>query len=60
MSDKKKDDAIRAALKNAAKIKRLGVVAAVTGISETKLREIMRSEEPLSVMDRSALIIHLA
>jgi hypothetical protein len=60
LQDKKLDHQIREALKSAAKMKRLSVVSAVTGIGETRLREIMKSTSDLSVMDRAMLGIHLA
>lgn len=59
--DKKQDERIREALRNADAKGKLGVVAAVTGIAggEAELRKIMNSEGMLSVMDRGVLAIHL-
>ena len=59
--DSKADDKIRAALKDAAKKGKLGVVAAVTGIAggEKELRKIMNSTGELHIMDRGMLGIHL-
>lgn len=59
--DQKADEKIRAALKKAAKAKKLGVIAAVTGISggEKALREIMSGTKELHIMDRGMLGMHL-
>ena len=55
------DTQIRNALKNADAKGKLGVVAAVVGISggETELRKIMNSTGELHVMDRGMLSLHL-
>lgn len=60
--DKKNDDKIRTALRDADSKGKLGVVAAVVGIAggEKTLREIMNSEGELSIMDRGMLSIHLS
>jgi hypothetical protein len=57
--DEQQDDRSRAALRNANERGRLSVVAAVTGIPEKELRRIMNSKEPLSIMDRGMLVVHL-
>lgn len=59
--DPARDAEIRAALRNADRRGKLGVVAAVVGIAggEDELRKIMQSTEELSVMDRGMLAIHL-
>ena len=59
--DKKQDDRIRSALRNAEKRGQLQVVAAVTGIAGgvEKLREIMNSSDELHIMDRGMLALHL-
>ena len=59
--DKKQDDKIRLALKDADSKGRLDVVAMVVGIAggENTLREIMEGEEELSFMDRGMLGMHL-
>lgn len=61
ITDPKQDDQIRAALRRADERGQLQVVAAVTGIAggEKALRNIMKSTEPLSIMDRGMLAIHL-
>ncbi|MEH6483068.1 MULTISPECIES: hypothetical protein [Pseudomonas] len=61
-NDQKKDERIRAALRSANKQGKLDVVAAVTGISGgvPELKKIMDSSEPLSIMDRGMLGIHLS
>lgn len=61
LDDTKTDDRIRAALRDADSKGKLGVVAAVTGISggAFELRKIMNSEGELHIMDRSMLAIHL-
>lgn len=55
------DAAVREALKSADRKGKLCVVAAVTGIAggEIELRKIMNSTEPLSIMDRGMLGMHL-
>jgi hypothetical protein len=55
------DKIIRDALKSADAKGKLCVVAAVTGIAggEAELRKIMSSTEPLHIMDRGMLGIHL-
>lgn len=55
------DTHIRNALKLADEHGKLGVVAAVTGITggEAELRKIMNSEGELAIMDRGMLLIHL-
>ena len=55
------DTHIRNALRLADENGKLGVIAAVTGISggETELRKIMESEGELHIMDRGMLLIHL-
>lgn len=55
------DEQIRAALRDAERRGKLPVVAAVTGIAGgvDELRRMMSSTEPLSVMDRGMLGIHL-
>lgn len=60
--DDRQDAKIRAALKRADQQGSLSVVAAVTGISggEKELRKIMNSTDPLPIMDRGMLAIHLA
>lgn len=55
-----KDSAIKAALKDADRKGRLNVVSAVTGYSVAELKRIMNPAEPLTLMERSALGIHLA
>lgn len=57
MNDPTLDDRIRAALRDAEARGRLGVVAAVTGISGgvTELRKIMESQGELHIMDRGIL-----
>lgn len=59
--DPQQDTRIRAALFSAAQQGRLGLVAAVTGIrgGEKELRKIMRSKEPLSIIDRATLAVLL-
>lgn len=59
--DPSRDADIRAALKDADRKGKLDVVAAVVGIAGGKeaLREIMDSEEPLTLMDRGMLSLHL-
>lgn len=61
MTDKKIDDRIRAALKDADSKGKLDVVAAITGIAggEKTLREIMNSTDDLGIMDRGMLSVHL-
>lgn len=60
--DEKQDAKIRAALKQADRQGKLSVVAAVTGISggEKELRKMMNRTDPLPIMDRGMLAIHLA
>lgn len=55
-------DQIRTALKSADEKKKLGVVAAVVGISggESELRKIMNSTGEINIMDRGMLAIHLS
>lgn len=55
------DERIRAALRDADKKGKLQVVAAVTGIAGgvAELRRLMESTEPLPVMDRGMLAMHL-
>lgn len=61
LQDPKLDDAIRAALRDADRKGRMGVVAAVVGIAggEGALRDIMNSKGELSIMDRGTLGMHL-
>lgn len=61
LQDPKLDDAIRAALRDADRKGRMGVVAAVVGIAggEGALRKIMNSNGELSIMDRGTLGMHL-
>lgn len=61
LTDKRQDDRIRQALRNADKKGQLQVVAAVTGIAGgvAELRRIMNSTEELAIMDRGMLAIHL-
>ena len=61
INDSNADIVIRAALKQADRKGKLGVLAAVVGISggEGALREIMDSSGPLSTMDRGMLAMHL-
>lgn len=61
LHDPKSDDIIRAALRNADRKGKLGVVAAVTGIAggTSELRKIMNSKGELSIMDRGMLGLHL-
>lgn len=61
ITDKSIDDDIRAALHDAADKRKLGVVAAVTGIAggEEELRKIMSSTGELHIMDRGMLGLHL-
>lgn len=61
ISDKRQDDRIRQALRNADKKGQLQVVAAVTSISggTAELRRIMNSTDELSIIDRGMLSIHL-
>ena len=61
ITDKRQDDRIRQALRNADKKGQLQVVAAVTGISGgvAELRRIMNSTGELAIMDRGMLTIHL-
>ena len=55
------DDKIKEALRSADEKGKLGVVAAVTGISggEEELRKIMNTEGELHIMDRGVLAVHL-
>ena len=53
------DDKIRTALHNAQLKGQLGVVSAVTGVTESELRKIMNSTDELSLMDRTMLGLHL-
>jgi hypothetical protein len=55
------DATIREALKSADRKGKLSVVAAVTGIAggQAALKKIMKSVEPLSIMDRAMLGMHL-
>lgn len=55
------DQIIRAALKSADAKGKLSVVAAVVGIAggESTLREIMNGTDPLHIMDRGMLGMHL-
>lgn len=59
--NRKTDERIRAALKNANKRGQLDVVAAVTGIpgGVKKLREIMNGTGEIDFIDRTMLAIHL-
>jgi len=61
ITDRKMDDAIRAALKDADKKGQLSVVAAITGIGggTDKLRNIMNSTGDIHIMDRSMLGMYL-
>ena len=61
ITDKRQDDRIRQALRNADKKGQLQVVAAVTGIAGgvAELRRIMNSTGELAIMDRGMLAIHL-
>lgn len=61
LTDKRQDDRIRQALRNADKKGQLQVVAAVTGIAGgvAELRRIMNSTGELAIMDRGMLAIHL-
>jgi hypothetical protein len=61
LNDPKTDDKIRAALRDADRKGKLGVVAAVVGIAggTSELRRIMDSTDELSVMDRGMLSLHL-
>ena len=61
MDAEKADQAIKAALKSADAEGKLCVVAAVTGIAggEGELRKLMNSTQPLSIMDRGMLGMHL-
>ena len=56
------DARIRAALRDADQKGKLGVVAAVTGITGgvKALRTIMNGADELNIMDRGMLSIHLA
>lgn len=58
---KKTDVMIRKALQDADQKGKLSVVAAVVGIvgGEDRLREIMNSEDDLSIMDRGMIVLHL-
>lgn len=62
VTDEKQDERIRSALRSADKKGQLGTVAAITGIAggTKELRRIMSSSEPLAIMDRAMLAIHLA
>jgi len=53
------DDKIRSALKDANRKGKLEIVAAVTGTSDSELRRIMNSSEPLTMMERVSLGMHL-
>lgn len=57
ITDPRMDDRIRAALLDADKDGKLGVVAAVTGISGgvSELRKIMNSPGEMHIMDRGML-----
>ena len=61
LDDELTDTKIRAALRDADSKGKLGVVAAVTGISGgvSELRKIMNSEGELHIMDRGMLAMHL-
>ena len=61
LTDATNDRRIRDALKAADRAGKLGVVAAVVGISggEEELRKIMNSTGELSIMDRGMLGMHL-
>lgn len=61
INDPKTDDKIRSALRDADSKGKLGVVAAVIGISggESELRKIMESSGELHIMDRGMLAMHL-
>ncbi|BBT40917.1 hypothetical protein [Pseudomonas guariconensis] len=61
LTDRKQDDRIRSALRNADRRGQLQVVAAVTGIAGgvEKLREIMNGTDELHIMDRGMLALHL-
>lgn len=61
ITDPKSDDKIKAALRDADSKGKLGVVAAVTGISggESELRKIMNTDGELHIMDRGMLGMHL-
>lgn len=62
LNDLQIDENIRTALRDADSKEKLGVVAAVTGISggEDKLRSIMNSARPILDMDRATLGMHLS
>jgi hypothetical protein len=61
MKGEQVDAAIREALKSADRKGKLSVVAAVTGIAggQATLKKIMKGSEPLSIMDRAMLGVHL-
>lgn len=61
LNDPKIDDAIRAALRDADRKGKLGIVAVVVGIAggDDALRKIMNSTGELSIMDRGTLGMHL-
>lgn len=61
VNDPNADAKIRAALKSADARGKLGVVAAVIGIAggEDELRKIMNDTEPMHVMDRGMIGIHI-
>lgn len=53
------DSRIRTALINAENKGKLSVVSAVTGVHIEVLKKILTSKEPLSLMDRAMLGVHL-
>lgn len=57
--DPSQDDRIRAALRTAEQKGKLDVVAALVGIAAETLRKLMNSREPLSLVDRGTLGMHL-
>lgn len=61
ITDPNADEKIRAALKDADRRGKLGIVAAVVGIAggEDELRKIMNSTEPMHIMDRGMIGIHI-
>lgn len=54
------DMAIRRAIADAAKKGRLDVVAAITGVSVKRLRQIMKPGSVLSLTESYALLAHLS
>ena len=61
IADPNADEKIRAALKDADRRGKLGIVAAVVGIAggEDELRKIMNSAEPMSIIDRGMIGMHI-